>query len=188
MALNSESGEVTLTSDLSDITEDTTLQLTAMAKDHGQPPLNSTGQCGEICCHLLKGKLSVLTCFYAAAVVVNLRVVSLVENVAFQSSSYNFSLLENQPAGVLVGRVFASAGSNIYKVTYALKTHADLFSVDANGAIMTTAQLDREQQEWYILEVEAVDTRSPPTSATAVVRPVKCSCFNNDILCLKNAC
>ncbi|XP_028252910.1 cadherin EGF LAG seven-pass G-type receptor 1-like [Parambassis ranga] len=147
LALNSESGEVTLTSDLSDITEDTTLQLTAMAKDHGQPPLNST-----------------------AAVVVNLRVVSLVENVAFQSSSYNFSLPENQPAGVLVGRVFASAGSNIYKVTYALKTHADVFSVDANGAITTTAQLDREKQEWYILEVEAVDTRSPPTSATAVVR------------------
>ncbi|XP_028265862.1 protocadherin Fat 4-like [Parambassis ranga] len=147
LALNSESGEVTLTSDLSDITEDTTLQLTAMAKDHGQPPLNST-----------------------AAVVVNLRVVSLVENVAFQSSSYNFNLPENQPAGVLVGRVFASAGSNIYKVTYALKTQADLFSVDANGAITTTTQLDREKQEWYILEVEAVDTRSPPTSATAVVR------------------
>lgn len=44
MALNSETGAVTLTSDLADVTEDTTLVLTAMAEDHGRPPLNSTGQ------------------------------------------------------------------------------------------------------------------------------------------------
>ncbi|XP_028253159.1 protocadherin-1-like [Parambassis ranga] len=44
LALNSESGEVTLTSDLSDITEDTTLQLTAMAKDHTHPDVGEEGQ------------------------------------------------------------------------------------------------------------------------------------------------
>ncbi|XP_044045435.1 protocadherin Fat 4 [Siniperca chuatsi] len=76
LALNSETGAVTLTSDLADVTEDTTLVLTAVAKDHGRPPLNTT-----------------------ARLVVNLRVVSLVEGVAFRSSSYNFSLPENQPAG-----------------------------------------------------------------------------------------
>ncbi|KAG7999610.1 Protein dachsous, partial [Nibea albiflora] len=76
LALNSETGEVSLTSDLADITEDTTLKLTAMAKDHGTPPLNST-----------------------VDVVVNLRVSSLVENVAFRNPTYNFSLPENQPVG-----------------------------------------------------------------------------------------
>ncbi|XP_050926881.1 protocadherin beta-2 [Lates calcarifer] len=147
LALNSETGAVTLTSDLADVKEDTTLQLTAMAKDHGRPPLNST-----------------------ARVVVNLRVASLEEGVAFQSSSYNFSLPENQAAGVTVGKVWASAGSNLYDVAYSLKTHTDLFSVDATGAIQTKAQLDKEEQEWYILDVEAVDTRIPPTSAVAMVR------------------
>lgn len=105
----------------------------------------------------------------AARVVVSLRVVSLVEGVAFWSSSYNFSLPENRPAGATVGGVWASSGSDLYDVAYALKTHADLFSVSASGAIQTRAQLDKEQQEWYILDVEAVDTRSPPTSAVAVV-------------------
>lgn len=147
LALNSETGAVTLTSDLADLTEDTTLVLTAMAKDHGQPPLNST-----------------------ARVVVNLRIVSLVEGVAFQSSFYNFSLPENQPMGATVGEVWASSGSNLYDVAYTLKTHTDLFSIDTSGAILTTAQLDKEKQEWYILDVEAVDTRTPPTTAMATVR------------------
>lgn len=44
LALNSETGIVTLTSDLADMEEDTTLVLTAVATDHGHPPLNSSGQ------------------------------------------------------------------------------------------------------------------------------------------------
>nr|XP_033478927.1 protocadherin Fat 4 [Epinephelus lanceolatus] len=147
LALDSESGAVTLTSDLANVTEDTTIVLTAMAKDNGQPPLHST-----------------------ARVVVNLRVVSLVEGVAFRSSSYNFSLLENQPVGVMVGRVWASSGSNLYNVSYTLKTHTDLFSVNASGAVLTRTVLDKEEQEWYFLDVEAVDTRTPPTTAVAMVR------------------
>lgn len=96
---------------------------------------------------------------------------SLVGGVAFSSSSYNFSLPENQPAGVLVGQVWASTGSDLVGVAYGLKRHADVFSVNASGAIVTRAALDREQLEWFILDVEAVDTRSPPTTAVAVVRP-----------------
>ncbi|XP_051801959.1 cadherin EGF LAG seven-pass G-type receptor 1-like [Acanthochromis polyacanthus] len=138
LALNSETGEVMLTSDLADVTEDTAVELTAMAKDHGQPPLDST-----------------------ARVVVNLRVSSLVEAVAFQSSSYTFSLPENLPVGATVGKVKASSGSDLYDVAYALKKYTDLFSIDTSGAILTTAQLDKEQQEWFILDVEAVDTRTP---------------------------
>ncbi|CAG5946960.1 unnamed protein product [Menidia menidia] len=147
LALNNETGAVTLTSNLTDVMEDTSLALTAMARDHGRPPLNST-----------------------ARVVINLRVASLVEVVAFQSSSYNFSVSENLPAGVTVGRVLASSGSDLYDVAYELRTHTDLFSVDSDGVILTTEELDREQQEWLILDVEARDTRTPPTSAIATVR------------------
>ncbi|XP_043970025.1 protocadherin Fat 4 isoform X2 [Gambusia affinis] len=147
LALDSETGEVTLTSDLADVTEDTRLVLTAEATDHGKPPLSAT-----------------------ARVVVNIRIASLVEGVAFLSSSYNFSLKENQNPGVTVGQVFASSGSDLYEVSYELRTHKDLFSINGSGTIFTTKQLDREEQEWYILEVEAVDTRTPPTSAVALVR------------------
>ncbi|XP_051241011.1 protein dachsous isoform X1 [Dicentrarchus labrax] len=143
LALNSETGDVTLTSDLANVTEDTTLVLTAMAKDHGQPPLNST-----------------------ARVVVNLRVAG----VAFSNTSYNFSLPENEPVGATVGMVWASSGSDLYDVAYTLKTHTDLFSVNTSGAILTKTELDKEEQDWYILDVEAVDTRTPPTSAVAMVR------------------
>ncbi|KAM4584790.1 protocadherin Fat 2-like [Odontesthes bonariensis] len=109
-------------------------------------------------------------CRPAARLVVNLRNVSLVEGVAFESSSYNFSVPENQPEGVTVGRVWASSGSQLYEVAYKLKTYTDLFSVNSDGAVLTTTQLDKEQQEWYILDVEAVDTRTPPTSAITTIR------------------
>ncbi|XP_039469766.1 protocadherin Fat 4 [Oreochromis aureus] len=145
--LNTQTGNVTLTSKFADLTEDTTLVLTAVATDHGQSPLSTT-----------------------ARVVVNLKISSLTENVAFLSFSYNFSLPENQEAGVLVGKVTASSGSNLYNVTYSLNTHKDLFSINLSGAIFTKAQLDKEQQEWYFLEVEVVDTRNPPTSAMTTVR------------------
>lgn len=43
VAVNAETGAVTLTSDLANVTEDTTLKLVAMAEDRGRPPLNATG-------------------------------------------------------------------------------------------------------------------------------------------------
>ncbi|XP_047434027.1 cadherin EGF LAG seven-pass G-type receptor fmi-1-like isoform X2 [Mugil cephalus] len=147
LALNSETGAVTLTSAISDVNEETTVELTAMAKDNGVPPLNST-----------------------AHVIVNLRIISVVETVAFQNSSYHFKLPENQPEGVVVGEVRASAGSGIYNIAYKLRTYRELFSINSSGAITTRTALDKEQQEWYILDVEAVDTSSPSTSAVALVR------------------
>lgn len=101
----------------------------------------------------------------------NLRIISLVEGVAFESPSYNFSLPENEAAGATVGAVKASSGSPLYDVTYTLTTFTDLFSVSTSGALTAKVALDREMQEWYILEVEAVDTRVPPMSAVALVRP-----------------
>lgn len=113
--------------------------------------------------------LSTVHVLLAASVIVNLRIASLVEGVAFQSPSYNFSLPENQPTGATVGTVMASSGSELYDVAYTLKTNTDLFSIDTSGAIVTQTLLDKEKQEWYFLDVEAVDTRTPPTTATAVV-------------------
>ncbi|CAK6982523.1 cadherin EGF LAG seven-pass G-type receptor 2-like, partial [Scomber scombrus] len=135
LALNSKTGEVSLTSDLADVTEDTTLHLTAMAKDNGQPPLHST-----------------------ARVMVELRVVSLVDNVTFESSSYSFSLPENEPTGVTVGKVLASSGSTLYSIAYSLKKHTDVFSINTNGAILTKTELDKEKQEWKLQSESAAVT------------------------------
>ncbi|XP_047434008.1 protein dachsous-like [Mugil cephalus] len=147
LALNSETGAVTLTSAISNVKEETTVELTAMAKDNGVPPLSST-----------------------AHVIVNLRIIIEVETVTFQNSSYHFKLPENKPEGFVVGEVQASAGSGIYNITYKLRTYGDLFSINSTGAITTRTALDKEQQEWYILDVEAVDTSNPNTSAVALVR------------------
>lgn len=46
MSLNSNTGAITLTSHVSDVMEDITLDLTAVARDHGKPSLNTTGESG----------------------------------------------------------------------------------------------------------------------------------------------
>lgn len=43
VALDGETGDITLTSDLSEVTEDTLLTLSAIATDHGTPPLSDEG-------------------------------------------------------------------------------------------------------------------------------------------------
>ncbi|XP_062304623.1 protocadherin Fat 1-like isoform X2 [Osmerus eperlanus] len=147
LSLNDKTGVVTIASDLADVTEDTALDFTVMAQDHGLPPLNSTA----------RGLVSLMT-------------VSLSEGVAFESPSYNFSVAENQPEGAAVGVVKASPGSSLYDISYVLMTHTDLFTIDPRGALLTKETLDKESQDWYILEVKAVDTRIPPTSAVALVQ------------------
>ena len=97
---------------------------------------------------------------------------SLVEGLSFESSSYNFTLAENRPEGTTVGAVTAYPGNDINTVNYTLVAHTDIFSINANGAIVANKALDKESQEWYILEVEAVDNRVPPTSATTMVRSI----------------
>jgi len=48
VALDAEKGNITLTSDLSEVTEDTLLNLTAIATDHGTPPKSDEGL-GLVC-------------------------------------------------------------------------------------------------------------------------------------------
>ena len=97
---------------------------------------------------------------------------SLVEDLSFESSSYNFTLAENRPEGTIVGLVNAFPGNDINTVNYTLVGHTDMFSINAHGAITANKALDKESQEWYILEVEAFDNRVPPTSATTMVRSI----------------
>lgn len=94
------------------------------------------------------------------------------EGVVFVQSYYNFSLFENEPAGTALGQVKASSESDLYDITYSLRNYDDLFSVDVNGTLQTREPLDTERQELYFLKIEAKDSRTPPTSAVAIVRPV----------------
>ncbi|XP_035262905.1 cadherin EGF LAG seven-pass G-type receptor 1-like [Anguilla anguilla] len=144
LKLNNETGEITVTSDLLEITEDTMLKLTALAQDHGEPQRTST-----------------------ASVLVSLFTVS--PGVDFQSSAYNFTVAENKQAGTQVGVVKALAGSSLVEITYTLRSHKDLFSVNEKGVVSTLRPLDKETQEWYAMGVEATNSRTPPNTAVAMV-------------------
>ncbi|XP_061078971.1 protocadherin Fat 4-like [Conger conger] len=146
LSLDSKTGDITLTSDLSGVTEDTVLEVTAVAQDQGEPQRTST-----------------------AMVEVSLFTVSLIPGVAFRSPAYNFSVAENEPAGAAVGVVKALTGSSLVQVTYALGSHTDLFAVDEEGVVSTLRPLDSETQEWYNMAVEATDSRTPPNTAVTMV-------------------
>ncbi len=94
---------------------------------------------------------------------------SVNESVAFQRSSYNFVIKENEPEATTVGKVKALTGSPLVTVSYNMKSHEDVFSVDAEGTIKALRALDKEEEEWYILTVDAVDSRNPPNTAETTV-------------------
>ncbi|XP_067259919.1 cadherin EGF LAG seven-pass G-type receptor 2-like isoform X2 [Chanodichthys erythropterus] len=146
VALDAETGNITLTSDLSGVTEDTLLNLTAIATDHGTPPESDE-----------------------AEVLIHFKITSFTETVAFESSSYKFTIKENEPEASIVGKVKALTGSPLVTVRYNMKSHEDVFSVDGEGTIKALRPLDKEEEEWYILTVEAIDSRTPPTMAETTV-------------------
>ncbi|KAL7845474.1 hypothetical protein AOLI_G00236660 [Acnodon oligacanthus] len=144
--LHPDTGVITWTRDLTDITEDTELELTVIAEDHGSPPRNST-----------------------AKVLIEIKAASLTEDLAFENSTYHFSVKENEPVETEVGVVKALTGSQLVQVTYILTSHSDLFSVDESGTIKTLQSLDKEEQEWYFIKVQATDSRTPPSTAVTMV-------------------
>ncbi|XP_059411097.1 protocadherin gamma-A4-like [Carassius carassius] len=147
VVLDAETGDIILTSDLSEVTEDIQLTLTAVATDHGAPAQSEE-----------------------AAVLIYFQISSVNESMAFQRTSYNFIINENEPESSTVGRVKALTGSPLVTVSYNMKSHEDVFSVDGEGTIKALRALDREEEEWYILTVEAVDSRTPPNTAETTVR------------------
>ncbi|XP_067259967.1 protocadherin Fat 4-like isoform X1 [Chanodichthys erythropterus] len=146
VALDAEKGNITLTSDLSGVTEDTLLNLTAIATDHGTPPESDE-----------------------AEVLIYFKITSFTETVAFESSSYKFTIKENEPEASEVGKVKAFTGNPVVMVSYNMKSHEDVFSVDGEGTIKALRPLDKEEEEWYILTVEAIDSRTPPNTAETTV-------------------
>ena len=85
----------------------------------------------------------------------------------FQMPSYSFEVEENQSAGTFVGTVRAVDADTVpYNVvTYAIdlpKSHTRDFAVQADkGTIITTRELDREQQAVYNLKVIASNMGHP---------------------------
>ncbi|XDV15738.1 hypothetical protein PO909_015752 [Leuciscus waleckii] len=146
VALDAETGVITLTSDLSEVTEDTLLNLTAIATDHGTPPESDE-----------------------AEVLIHFKIASLTESVSFESSSYKFTIKENEPEASIVGKVKALTGTPGVTISYNMKSHEDVFSVDGEGTIKALRPLDKEKEEWFILTVEAIDSRTPPNTAETTV-------------------
>ncbi|KAI5089853.1 protocadherin Fat 3-like [Silurus meridionalis] len=144
--LNPETGAMTWTSDLTHLTEDTLIELIIIAEDHGTPPLNDT-----------------------ATVTINVRSIHLMDTIFFENATYVFSVKENEPAETNVGGVRALTGNQLIQVTYSLMSHTELFSVDKSGAIKTLKSLDKEEKETYIINVKAIDSRTPPNTAKTTV-------------------
>ncbi|XP_049325192.1 cadherin-23 isoform X5 [Astyanax mexicanus] len=144
--LHPETGAITWTRDLTEITEDMELDLTVLAEDHGVPSRNGT-----------------------AKVLIEIRANSLSEELSFENSTYSLKVKENEPVGTEVGVVTAISGSQTVQVDYKLTSNSDLFSIDKSGTIRTLQSLDKEELEWYIFKVEATDSRTPPTTAVTTV-------------------
>ncbi|KAK1803047.1 hypothetical protein P4O66_021580, partial [Electrophorus voltai] len=91
--LNSETGEITWSRNLSDLKDDLDIDLIAIAEDHGTPPQNDT-----------------------AEVTIEIRAVSLSDSLTFENSTYYFGIKENEPMETEVGEVKALTGSQLDKV------------------------------------------------------------------------
>lgn len=92
----------------------------------------------------------------------------------FERQVYNASVAENRDPGEAVVRVYASDGDSEENavVWYSLLPGPgyDLFSINPyTGLITTTSYLDREEQQFYTLRVQARDSSSRPLSSTATV-------------------
>ncbi len=100
---------------------------------------------------------------------IHFKISSLNDGLAFENSSYNFVIKENEPEATIVGKVKALTGSPLVTVSYNMKSHKDVFSVDEQGTIKALRPLDKEEEEWYFLTVDAIDSSSPPSTAETTV-------------------
>ena len=71
-------------------------------------------------------------------------------------------VLENQPAGTIVGELNATDPDSNGTITFALiagdgDIHNELFSIDANGSLRTNQPLDEESGAWLQIRIRATD-------------------------------
>jgi len=112
--------------------------------------------------------------FLAATTTVVIEVEDVNEFIpTFSMAQYMFRVEENEPEGMLVGRVEASdsdrgsSGQLLYEITSGNSGSA--FLILDNGTIITSASLDREQQNIYQLTVVASDSGHPPLNGSVLV-------------------
>lgn len=118
----------------------------------------------------LSSDSSILICFLSSAsVTLYLLVDDPSFGLAFESSSYEFSLEEDKAPGSAVGSVQALSGNTDVQVGYSLKSHWDKFSIGDQGDIVALVRLDREEGDLYSILVQAVDSLVPPNTAVALV-------------------
>ena len=92
----------------------------------------------------------------------------------FASSVFNITVRENNNdltqslLRVLATDADSDSSSNA-NVSYAIREHSDLFSIDANGDIRSRVSLDRESVDQYKFHVIAFDNGFPRLSSSALV-------------------
>ncbi|MEE6474652.1 hypothetical protein FKM82_010452 [Ascaphus truei] len=144
--INGSNGQISLSRNLSDVTEEIGFALVVIASDDGVPALSSS-----------------------VTVYITMRANDTDFGLQFANSHYSFSILEEAPEGTEVGAVRALTGSADIAVTYLLKSYTGTFSITNEGHIITHAILDREEQNSYSIMVEATDSRKPSNTAATVV-------------------
>ena len=89
----------------------------------------------------------------------------------FSQPVYGFEVLENDPAGTIIGAVFArdlaDLGSNAVVSGYS--TSDANFSISSVGIVSTSTAFDRETQDQYTFEIFATDAGNPSQTGTSTV-------------------
>ncbi|XP_037124749.1 protocadherin-16-like isoform X1 [Syngnathus acus] len=145
--LNPDTGSLSILKAL-DREEQEVFNLTVMAEDGGTPSLSSTQ---NLCVQVMD---------------VN------DEAPLFQKAEFEARVLENQGPGTTVLTVVATdrdQGSNGH-VTFGGVTEEGFVINPSTGVITTTAELDKELRDHYVLTVYARDGGMPPNFAKATVR------------------
>jgi protocadherin delta 1 len=107
--------------------------------------------------------------------IVEINVIDVNDNdPAFSPLEFHFTVPENQPPDLLVGRVTAlDADTSLNgEINYAImptSSEPPPFRVMSNGTIFTSIYLDRETTPKYTFSVMASDKGTPTRSSTAVV-------------------
>ena len=86
--------------------------------------------------------------------------------------SYNFSIPENEPIGSFIGTVYAIDADNDVVSYFIFDDNEDyeVFSIDnSTGKIFSDFVFDREQQDYYILNVTAIDDLTDGTYVDVLV-------------------
>ena len=122
--------------------------------------------------HLIIRVQSPVTASHFDITTLNVTVLDVNDNPPqFQQNSFTFSVLENATVGMILGDIAATdADEGINALTsYSLSDAGNVFSVTAGGKLVLSSGLDREQEPFYTLTVQAADTNAPNMTATATV-------------------